>query len=133
MAFTPTLYAQSVAWNGSTWDLHANGSLVRVDIDHAAEPLVESTGECAYPTFVALPKKRLSLKVFLRDLKLTQGLGAAKADLVCVVRTSSGPVTVTFAALVLTGVNVGRHASQYPVAILSFEHESADGLTVPLS
>lgn len=131
MALANTIYPTTVTWNGNTWN-QATGGPMRAEWNHTGTPVLDRSGSNQYAPSVQVVDKRLIMRVRLRDGKLVTALGTS-GNLVMTLDGKS-TVTCTGATMVLVDVafEQGRGA-EGGGAVLTFEHESADGTTVPIS
>lgn len=129
---TVTIYAKSVAWNSITWD-STSGGPVRVEYSHSGDALEDRTGDSDYAPFLAVVNKKCKARVTLREIKQVAALGA-KSNLVITATGKANTVTITLANMILVAVESGeQHRAAAGSATLVFQHESADGSTVPVS
>lgn len=136
MAYTTTIYPQTVTWSTYTWDngITNTGGLLTCVITHASQDIQDRTGSSEYPTFVGMVNKSLTVRVTLRELKHTDGLGGVSGNLVLTAKSSNATtVTVTCATMRLRDVEMTQNRAEPAQAVLTFVHESADGTTVPVS
>ena len=127
-----SLYAQSFTWNGLAFTSASNG-ILRIEDHHSGEPLESRTGDDEYPRQVFVVNKSLRVTVACRDFKLAAAPGSGSASGVAVVKTKSGTVTKTYAALILVGLSSRQHRAKESETVLEFVHESADGVANPVS
>ena len=129
---TVTIYAKSVAWNSVTWD-STGGGPIRVEYSHSGDPLEDRTGDSDYAPFLAVVNKKCRARVTLREIKQTAVLGT-KSNLVITATGKANTVTINLANMVLIAVESGeQQRATAGSATLVFQHESADGSTVPVS
>ena len=125
-----TFYLNSATWNSITFN-SANGGPIRGDYSHSGEPFEQRTGASDYAPFLAVLNKRLKIRLRVRDVKQTAALGT-KSNLTMTLSGRTG--TINAANMVLIGIEPGdQPRAESGSAILVFQHESADGTTVPIS
>ena len=127
-----TIYAKTVVWNAVTWD-STSGGPIRVEYSHMGEPLEDRTGDNDYAPFLAVVNKKCTARVTLREIKQIAAPGT-KSSLVITATGKANTVTITLANMILVGVEPGEQGrAAAGSAVLLFQHESADGSTVPVS
>jgi hypothetical protein len=68
----------------------------------------------------------------LRELKILPPRGA-KSDLVATLKTRGAPLSIRFASMVLVDLEAAQDRAQGGFTVLTFLHESADGVSDPIS
>ena len=127
-----TFYLQSATWNAITFN-SASGGPIRGEYAHSGEPFEQRTGDNEYAPFLAVLNKRLKIRLRVRDVKQTLSLGA-KSNLAMTLSGRGSAVTVNAANMVLIGIEpADQPRAEAGSATLVFQHESADGSTVPIS
>jgi hypothetical protein len=126
-----TILPVSVVWNSITWNADAGGP-IGVEFDKSATPVEDYTGADEYPRQVFTPRKRLEVRVILRDAPDT-ALGAAVSNVVVVYQTLSSTKTITFANMKFVGVRSVQGWGDPRSEALVFVHQSSDGTTDPTS
>jgi hypothetical protein len=132
MSVATTIYLQSATWNSITFN-STSGGPIRGEYSHAGEPYDDRTADNEYPTFLAVINKRLIVKLHVREVKQTAALGT-KSNLVMTLIGKSSSVTINAANMVLIAVEPAEQSrAEAGHATFVFQHESADGTTVPIS
>jgi len=132
MSVSNTFYLDAASWNSITFN-SANGGPIRGEYSHSGEAREERTGGSEYAPFLAVLNKRLKIRLRVREVKQTAPLGA-KSNLVMTLSGKSGTVTITAANMVLIAIEPAeQHRAEAGSATFVFQHESADGTTVPIS
>ena len=127
-----TFYLQSATWNSITFN-GAGGGPIRGEYSHHGEAFEGRTGASEYAPFLAVLNKRLKIRLRVRDVKQIAALGA-KSTLVMTLTGRTGPVTVNAANMVLIAIEPAEQArAEAGSATFVFQHESADGVSVPLT
>ncbi len=127
-----TFYLNSATWNSITFN-SASGGPIRGDYSHSGEPFEQRTGGSDYAPFLAVLNKRLKIRLRVRDVKQIAALGT-KSNLAMTLSGRAGTVTINAANMVLIGIEpADQPRAESGSAILVFQHESADGTTVPIS
>jgi hypothetical protein len=127
-----TFYLQSATWNSITFN-SAGGGPIRGEYAHSGEAFEQRSGGSEYAPFLAVINKRLKIRLRVRDVKQTLALGA-KSNLAMTLSARSGTVTINAANMVLLAVEpADQPRAESGSATLVFQHESADGTTVPLT
>jgi hypothetical protein len=127
-----TFYLQSATWNSITFN-SAGGGPIRGDYSHHGDPYEERTGASEYAPFLAVLNKRLKIRLRVRDVKQTTALGT-KSNLAMTLSGRAGAVTINAANMVLIAIEPAEQSrAESGSATLVFQHESADGTTVPIT
>jgi hypothetical protein len=127
-----TLYAYSVVFNGVTYTATAGGPH-EFDFEYGGQ-VVNDWLEKPIPIFLALVDREVKVRVRLREVKTLPVL-EVKSSLVVNISGKSGGVTatLTFANMVLVNINANQGRATQGFCELHFQHESADGTTIPVS
>jgi len=126
-----TILPVSVVWNSITWNADSGGP-IGVEFDKSVTPVEDYTGADEYPRQVFTPRKRMEVRVILRDAPDT-ALGAAVSNIVVVYQTLSSTKTITFANMKFVGVRSVQGWGDPRSEALVFVHQSSDGSTDPTS
>lgn len=134
MAITRTIYLQSWAWGGVTYDKSAGGSL-RLDIEHNATPLKDRTGTDFYPTSLLLVDGDVNVTVTARDVVVIGKLamGGTIGNGVATLSTGSGTATITVANILLHGTSVQQGRGEFATGQMVYAMQSSDGTSNPIS
>ena len=132
MSVLNTIYPKSFTWNSVTYNGTTGGTL-RFEYQHEGTPFLDRTADDEYSSFVVITDKRLIVRVRLREVKYVTALGT-KSDASIIITGKTNAATITFVGLVLVGASPGEQGRAEGGSVtLVFEHESADGTTVPIS
>ena len=132
MSVATTIYLQSATWNSITFN-STSGGPIRGEYSHVGEAFDDRTADNEYPTFLAILNKRLIVKLRVREVKQTVALGT-KSNLVMTLSGKASTVTINAANMVLVAIEpAGQNRAEAGAATFVFQHESADGTTVPLA
>lgn len=134
MAWTTTVYVDTITWNSNTWTAITAGGPIRVDVSHAGQDIQDRTGSDEYSTFVQIVNKMLGATIFLRDTALSksQALGT-KSAMVLTLRGKGGTTTITLAGMIIVSVGPSQGRAEPGTVAMGFVHESSDGTTVPIT
>ena len=134
MALVITFRASQVTWDGNTWDTTTDGGTIECSYAHSGRVEENRVGDNVYPTVVATPDKSCIATVTLRNVKQALDLGGAGATMVMTVKgKGAASQTITLAGMVLVDVGGTQRRGEFGAVVLRFEHESVDGVAVPVS
>ena len=127
-----TLFTYEVTFNGVTYTVSSGGPH-EFDFEYGGQ-VVNDWLEKPLPIFLALVDRECKVRVRLREVKILPVL-ETKASLVVKISGKSGGVTatLTFANMVLVNITANQGRATQGFCELHFQHESADGTTVPVS
>lgn len=131
MSALVSFYVKSISWNGSTYT-NASGGPILVTVRHGSDPLEDRTGNDEYPPFVASVNKFVEATFTLRDLKFITALGV-KSTLAALLQTKGADVSISVAGMVLITADMSQRRAEAGEVTVTLRHESADGITVPIS
>jgi len=126
-----TICAQTVTWNSLTWNADSGGP-IGVEWDKSVSPVEDYTGGDEYPRQVFTPRKRLEVRVIMRDPP-DIALGTATSNIVVTYQTLSSTKQVTFANMKFTGIRSVQNWGDPRSEALVFVHQSSDGSTDPIT
>jgi hypothetical protein len=126
-----SILASTVVWNSLTWNADAGGT-IGVEWSHEVTPVEDYTGADEYPRQVFTPRKRLEVRVILRDMPST-ALAAATSSIVVTYKTLASTKTKTFAGMKFVGVRAVQNWGDVGSEAMVFVHQSTDGTTNPVS
>lgn len=133
MACTITFKCSSVSWNSNNWS-STDGGPIEVSYTHTGNVIENRVGDNEWATVIGTPNKSCVATVTLREVKQTLDLDGVAADLVMVVAGRVGvSSTITLKSMVLVDVSSSQRRGEFGAVILRFNHESADGTTVPVT
>jgi len=132
MSVATTIYIQSATWNGLTFN-STNGGPIVGEYEHGGEPLEGRTADNEYAPFLAVINKRFVVRLRVREVKQAAALGTM-SNLTITLTGKAAAVTITCANMVLIAVKPGEQGrAAQGSALLVFQHQSADGTTVPIA
>lgn len=122
----------SIAWNGNTWNA-TNGGPLGFSLGHPGRTILDRTADDQYSPCVIIPEKDIQLSIRLRQISLLDVPGAAKSDVVIVIKVAGRPdttYTLTVHDMVLADPHSGLQRSVPGEMTLNFVHEhGTDGIT----
>lgn len=134
MPVNVTFKVDSVQFGATTWSAATTGGPIEVGYNYSSPVQESRTGDNEYPTVVAIPDKSCSVTVMMRDVKQVLPINGTPVALSFTITGKSGvTVTVSFATMVLVGVNGGQRRGDFGQVQLQFVHQSAAGQLLPVS
>ena len=133
MAINKGIAISQVTWNGLTWN-NSTGGTIRAAYRSGGEPLKDWVAADEWNTFLAIVNKQLQVRLTMREVKWTVEPGNdAAANMVVTVKDKTSTFNITFATMQLADIDGDQGRAQMGEVVLTFEHESADGTTNPIS
>jgi hypothetical protein len=125
----------SVTFATVTYDSE-NGGPLGFSFGHPGRAVLDRTADDIYPAAVIIPEKDVQASFRLRQITVLPDPGAAKSDLVFVVKVSGRPTpttyTLTIHDMIFTGLEGGLQRSVPGEETLSFVHEHAIANPIPI-
>jgi hypothetical protein len=126
-----SILASVVTWNSLTWNADGGGP-IGVEWSHEVQPVEDWTGADEYPRQVFTPRKRLEVRVILRDTP-AMALAAFVGSIVVTYKTLSSTKSKTFANMKYVSVRSIQGWGDVGSEAIVFVHQSSDGTTNPVS
>jgi hypothetical protein len=125
MAVERTYTISSITWNSVTYNATSGGPLGLV-FGHPGRPILDRTGDDIYSPAVIIPERDITVSFRLRQISGLLVPGAAKSNLVCVLKVADRPdttYTLTFYDMVLVDWQSSLQRSVPGEITLTFAHE----------
>lgn len=134
MPVSRTFTAKEVRWGaGNIWNSNAVGPL-SATIAHSGTPVISRTGADLYPRRISVQDRTVVVTIVIGEYKRTAAL-SGKNDMAIDAWYDEGAETVTVAIpnLRFYEARSTQNRANPSETALTFIHESADGLTAPIS